>query len=399
MAVPEHPSVNRMRILLAFDKFKDAIGAEEACQVAGQALRRQKANLKIDPCPLTDGGEGFARLLTRAAGGDLFFNQVEGACGRPVKGEFGLVPFHRLLPGARKRLDLPDQRKGILGLVDMASASGLARIPEKERNPWKTTSRGTGELCFAAAQRGADLLLLGIGGSGTSDLGLGCLQALGLCAWDGEGRKISNLCPEQWKNVVVLEGTLPPGFPPIRVACDVANPLWGPRGMVRVYGPQKGLPAEDLAPFEKEAELMAGKLLEKTGKSKKLMETPGAGAAGGIGFGLMVWAGAEMVPGADLVLEWLDLPARIQAADVVLTGEGRFDRSSLEGKGPAAVIRLALAAGKRVHAFVGSVEKGLVLPSGLFLHEITPEGMPLAEALGRTGELLERAILAADWQA
>ena len=169
--------------------------------------------------------------------------------------------------------------------------------------------------------------------------------------------------------------------------------------MVRVYGPQKGLPAEDLAPFEKEAELMAGKLLEKTGKSKKLMETPGAGAAGGIGFGLMVWAGAEMVPGADLVLEWLDLPARVQAADVVLTGEGRFDRSSLEGKGPSAVTRLALGAGKRVHAFVGSVEKGLVLPSGLFLHEITPEGIPLSEALGLTRELLERAVLAVDWRA
>jgi glycerate kinase len=279
----------------------------------------------------------------------------------------------------------------------MASASGLVRIPKKDRNPWKTSSRGTGELCLAAAQRGADLLLLGIGGSGTSDLGLGCLQALGLRARDGEGREILDLCPEPWKDVVVLEGALRPGFPPLRVACDVANPLLGARGMVRVYGPQKGLSAEYLEPFEKEAERMARKLLEKTGKSKKLMAIPGAGAAGGIGFGLMAWAGAEMISGAELVSAWLDLPARIRAADLILTGEGSFDQSSMEGKGPSAVTRLALAAGKKVHIFAGSVEKGIVPPAGLFLHAITPEGMPLIEALGRTGELLERAVLAADF--
>jgi len=388
-----------MRVLLAFDKFKDAIQAEEACRLAGEALGRRYRSVVLDFCPLTDGGEGFAGILTRSLQGELVRQTVSGPLGRPVEGEFGLVPFPRLAPEVRRLLGMTDHHEGVLGVVDMASASGLARIPKKERNPWKTTSRGTGELCLGAVRQGADLLVLGIGGSGTSDLGLGCLQALGLRARDGEGREISNLSPEHWNNVVVLEGTLPPGFPPMRVACDVANPLFGPRGMVRVYGPQKGLRAEDLSSFEKEAELMAGRLLEKTGKSTKLLETHGAGAAGGIGFGLMVWAGAEMVPGAELVLDWLDLPARIRAADLILTGEGRFDQSSMEGKGPSAVTRLALAAGKRVHAFVGSVEKGLVLPSGLSLHAITPEGIPLNEALGRTGELLGRAVLAADWRA
>lgn len=388
-----------MRVLLAFDKFKDAIGAEEACRLAAQAFNQAHPDVVLDFCPLTDGGEGFAGILTRSLQGEFVRQNVSGPLGRMVEGEFGLVPFHRLAPEVRRHLGMLDHQEGVLGVVDMASASGLARIPKKYRNPWKTSSRGTGELCLAAAQRGADLLLLGIGGSGTSDLGLGCLQALGLRGRDGEGREISNLCPEQWKNVVVLEGTLPPGFPPMRVACDVANSLFGPRGMVRVYGPQKGLRAEDLSSFEKEAEIMAGRLLEKTGKSTKLLETPGTGAAGGIGFGLMVWAGAEMVSGAELVLDWLDLPARIRVADLILTGEGRFDQSSMEGKGPSAVTRLALAAGKWVHAFVGSVEKGLVLPSGLSLHAITPEGMPLTEALGRTGELLKRAVLAADWRA
>jgi len=388
-----------MRILLAFDKFKDAISAEEACTVAGASLRQRHPDLTIDLCPLTDGGEGFARILTRAAAGSLHAHEVTGPLGRPVRGEFGLMPLDRLPKRVGKRLGLSSRRGGMVGVVDMASASGLARIPAAERNPWKTTSRGTGELCLAAAQQGAQVLLLGIGGSGTSDLGLGCLQALGLRARDENGRGIPILCPEHWKNVSVLEGALPPGFPPTYVACDVANPLLGPRGMVRVYGPQKGLPAEDLAAFEKDAELMAGKLLERVGKSKDLMGIPGAGAAGGIGFGLMVWAGAEMVPGAELVLDWLDLPARIRAADIVLTGEGRFDRSSLEGKGPAAVLRLALDAGKQVHALVGSAERGLALPAGLWLHEISPANLPLSEALTRTGEWLGQAVSALELRA
>lgn len=381
-----------MRVLLAFDKFKDAISAEEACTVAGASIRQRYPDLAIDLCPLTDGGEGFARILTQAAAGSLYEHEVTGPLGRPVRGEFGLMPLDHLPKRVGKRLGLPPRRGGILGVVDMASASGLARIPSAERNPWRTTSRGTGELCQAAAREGADMLLLGIGGSGTADLGLGCLQALGLRALDEKGREISLLCPDQWARVSSLGGALPPGFPTTRVACDVANPLLGSRGMVRVFGPQKGLPAGDLARFEQGAERMALKLLEKTSQPRNLMETPGAGAAGGIGFGLMVWAGAEMVPGAELVLDWLDLPARIRAADVVLTGEGRFDRSSLEGKGPSAVTRLALGGGKRVHAFAGSVEKGLDVPTGLGLHEITPPGIPLTEALARTGELLAQAV-------
>ena len=387
-----------MRVLLAFDKFKDAIQAEEACRLAGVALGQRYRNVVMDLCPLTDGGEGFAGILTRSLQGKFVHQNVAGPLGRPVEGEFGLIAFHQLTSEVRGLLGIADHQEGILGVVDMASASGLARMAKKERNPWKTSSRGTGELCLSAVQRGANLLLLGIGGSGTSDLGLGCLQVLGLCARDREGREISNLCPAQWKNVSVLEGDLPPAFPPMRVACDVANPLVGLRGMVRVYGPQKGLSAEDLAPFEKNVELMAGKLLKKVGKSKDLMEIPGAGAAGGIGFGLMAWAGAQMISGAELVLAWLDLPARIRAADVILTGEGRFDQSSLEGKGPSAVTNLALAAGKKVHVFAGSVEKGLIPPPGLSLHAITPKSMALSKALSRTGALLQRAVLAADLQ-
>lgn len=385
------------RWLLAFDKFKDAIGAEEACRVAGEALRGRFPGPGVDVCPLTDGGEGFARVLTRKSQGELVQKKVCGPLGRPVDGEFGLVSWSHLSEGVKKRLGVPPNQEGVVGLVDMASASGLVRMLPAERNPWKTCSRGTGELCVAAAGRGADLLLVGIGGSGTSDLGLGCLQALGLVALGPSGREIPHLSPDQWEQVSRLEGNLPPQFPGIRVACDVSNPLLGPRGAVRVYAPQKGLPVSDLLPFERLFELMARKLVAAKMKSDDLMEMPGTGAAGGIGFGLMAWAGAEMVAGADLVMEWLDLPQRIRAADVVLTGEGRFDQSSLEGKGPSAVVRLALASGKKVHVFAGSIEAGLPLPAGLCVHEITPRGLALPEALRQTGELLARAVSAADF--
>lgn len=385
-----------MRVLVAFDKFKDALGAEEACRRVGQALHHRNPGTIVDLCPLTDGGEGFARILGLAAGGTLHRLRVTGPLGKAVEGEFSLVPWSHLAPEVRKELGISRDGKGVLGLVDMASASGLAGISPQDRSPWKTTTRGTGELLLAAAEEGADFLLLGIGGSGTSDLGLGCLQALGLRAWDSEEKEIPVLAPHQWDRVVQLTGSLPDNFPKIRVACDVTNPLLGQRGAVRVYGPQKGLPPSDLLPFEKATELMAQKLLQSTGRPQEILEIPGSGAAGGIGFGLMAFAGAEMVAGSDLVSVWLNLPVKIRSADVVLTGEGRFDRSSLEGKGPSAVMRLALDSGKKVHVFAGSVEPYLPLPAGLSVHAITPRSMALPEALGRTRELLARAVSATD---
>ncbi|MFZ9873910.1 MAG: glycerate kinase, partial [Candidatus Methylacidiphilales bacterium] len=146
-------------------------------------------------------------------------------------------------------------------------------------------------------------------------------------------------------------------------------------------------------------EAMAQKLLQNTGRPRDLLEIPGAGAAGGIGFGLMALAGAGLVSGSDLVAAWLDLPGKIRWADVVLTGEGRFDQSSLEGKGPAALVRQALAAGKKVHVFAGSVEPGLDLPVGLSVHAISPPELSLKQALSRTGEFLVQAVSAANLSA
>ncbi|NDA26672.1 MAG: hypothetical protein EBZ05_07520 [Verrucomicrobia bacterium] len=193
-------------------------------------------------------------------------------------------------------------------MVDMASASGLALLSVEERNPWKTTSRGTGELLVAAANKGADLLLLGIGGSGTCDLGLGCLQAMGLRAWSRAGKELKTLTPDQWDAVDQLTFDSLSVLPKIRVACDVVNPLLGERGAVRVYGPQKGLLSRDLEKFESITAKMARRLLQLSGRGAEFLEIPGTGAAGGLGFGLMVVAGAELVPGSDLVSAWLPAP-------------------------------------------------------------------------------------------
>ena len=388
-----------MRVLIAFDKFKDALNAEEACEVVARSFRKIRSAPDLDLCPLSDGGEGFSRILTQAAGGTLYRVGVTGPLGKNVEGEFGLVSWEGLAPAVRSRLGIPPGREGVIGLVDMASASGLALLPPEERNPWKTTSRGTGQLLVAAAKQGANLLLLGIGGSGTSDLGLGCLQALGLQAWNHQGMEMEAAPPDCWNEIQKITGTLPSGFPGIRVACDVTNPLFGERGAVRVYGPQKGLISRDLERFESVTATMAQRLLRLSSRGAEVLEIPGTGAAGGIGFGLMAFAGAELVPGADLVSDWLDLPKRIGAADVILTGEGRFDRSSLEGKGPAALVARALELGKKVHVFAGSVEPGLKIPAGLTVHTVSPPDLPLDQALRQTGERLAQAVQAVDWTA
>ena len=261
-----------MRILVAFDKFKDALGAEDACQVAAQAFQESTSVPDLDLCPLTDGGEGFSRILTRAAGGKLHRVGVTGPLGSRVDGEFGLVPKKSLTSAVRSWLGIPADSKGMVGIVDMASASGLALLTTGQRNPWKTTSRGTGELLVAAAKQGADLLLLGIGGSGTSDLGLGCLQALGLQAWDRHRQEIKNLPPDRWGEMDQLTGSINSEFPGIRVACDVTNPLLGERGAVRVYGPQKGLPARDLERLETVTAMTARRLLKLTERGEECLE-------------------------------------------------------------------------------------------------------------------------------
>jgi glycerate kinase len=386
-----------MRVLLAFDKFKDSLTATQACELTLRTLREQHPDWTFDSAPLADGGEGFAEILTAAAGGRLEQTYVAGPRGKPVTAHFGLVPAAQIPPAARALLKLGPAREGPLALVEMAVASGLALQPIDQRDPWQATTLGTGELMRQAAELGAQAVLLGVGGSATSDLGLGALQALGLQFQTSSGADVRPAIPARWNEIARIQGEVARTFPAIRIACDVTNPLLGPKGAAAIYGPQKGLLPTDVSRLDHASARMALMLSDHCRQPDTLMDLPGAGAAGGLPFGLMAAARAQLLPGFDLVAAWLDLENRLAAADVVITGEGRFDDSSLSGKGPGAVVSHALALGKTVHVFAGAVTStgagvGGRLPQ---LHAITPVGTPLPEALRNAAKNLGTAVASA----
>jgi len=410
-----------MHVLIAFDKFKDSLTAPHACELTAAALRERHPDWTLDLCPLADGGDGFCEILTRAAGGIVETHTVTGPRGTPTPATIGFVPLANIPSPARTLLSL-DMGRGSLDIpatvavVEMATASGLALLAPDQRDLWHTTTVGTGELiCLAAARPGVTAILLGVGGSATNDLGLGALTALGLTFHSADDTPVSPPIPAHWPRVTHLTGCLslsrpqtpspasipsrpvssdsfPNGpLPPIRIACDVNNPLLGPRGAAATFGPQKGLRPADLARLDHECARLAHLLCAHTGRPGSLMDLPGAGAAGGISFGLMAATDAKLLPGFDLVSAWLDLERKLAAADLVITGEGSFDDTSLTGKGPGAVAARALALGKPVHVFAGAVS--LLKPRDhLTLHAITPAGTPLAQALRAAPELLTAAV-------
>lgn len=382
-----------MRVLLAFDKFKDALSAERACLVAAEALQECHRDWELDLCPFTDGGEGFAAILVGAARGETLPVVVSGPRGQPVTANLGLVAVDALNPAVVAQLNLPPgvRSDALIGIIEMAAASGLALLPASARDPWLTSSVGTGELIQAAHRQGCRALLLGVGGSATNDLGLGALVALGVECLDHAGAAVCPPTPATWHRIARLRGKLPADLPAVRIACDVSNPLLGPQGCAAAFGPQKGLRPDDLDRLELAGARMARLLCTHFDRPESLAAAPGSGAAGGIAFGLAVAAGAQVLPGAGLVAEWLELDRRILEADIVVTGEGRFDQGTLHGKGPGAIVSRAESLGREVHLFAGSIDKNI--EPGNHIHAITPPGLPLAMALAETTGLLRAAVL------
>ncbi len=389
-----------MRVLLAFDKFKNSLTAPQACEAAARALRESHPDWLLDHCPLADGGEGFAEILTLAASGALQHAIVAGPRDQPAAAHLGLVSANQIPATARALLTLPAlPDDALVAVVELAQASGLALLTPESRDPWQTATHGTGQLIRLAAEKyGAQAVVLGVGGSATNDLGLGALGALGLEFFTETGERFDvnshPPIPARWPQLARIAGIVPASLPPLRIACDVDNPLLGPRGAAAIYGPQKGLRAADLRRLEHASARVALMLCAHSGQPDTLMDAPGAGAAGGIAFGLLCAAAAQLVSGSALVAAWLDLDARLAAADLVLTGEGRFDASSLAGKGPGAVVARARALGKPVHVFAGTTatDTAKTLPS---LNIITPAGMPEAAALRTAAANLTRAVAAA----
>ena len=261
-----------------------------------------------------------------------------------------------------------------------------------ERDLWKTTSLGTGQLIRAAVKAGANGIVLGLGGSATNDLGLGALAALGYSFEKPNGEVIDPPIPESWSQLSRISRHQAVSPIAIRIACDVDNPLLGANGAAAIYGPQKGLKLADLPQMERESARIANLLCAACDQPAALQLEAGSGAAGGAAFGLKVGLGASLVPGTTLVSAWVGLDERMASADIVITGEGRFDASSLSGKGPAILAQRArLLAEKTVHIFAGALSPGSSL-AGVTLHAITPEGVSIAEALARAEENLARSI-------
>jgi len=379
-----------MRCLVAFDKFKDALTARQAGETVASVLRARHPDWTLDLCSLTDGGEGFTETLTLAAQGRLELSEVTGPRGLRLPAPIGYVDPSRIPTPARACLPIENRESKIeysLAVIGLASASGFELLARDQRDPWKTTTYGTGELLARAAGKKAGAIILGVGGSATNDLGLGALAALGFKFFAANGTPVALPTPDEWSRLARIEPAQI-DLPPIFIACDVTNPLLGPHGATATFGPQKGLQPEDLPRLEAEMARMAALLCAACDRPFSLADTPGTGATGGLPFGLMVGVGARIVPGFDLVSAWLDLPARLAAADLVITGEGRFDATSLTGKGPGSLVREARRLGKRAHVFAGSLD----VEADPCFHAITPTGIPLAEALPRTAEFLAAAV-------
>lgn len=359
-----------MHILLAFDKFKGSLTAKDASEAVARGLRKHGASFDLEICPIADGGEGFTDAVMTALGGTWCEAPVLDAQGRSLVARYGVI-----------------QREGHReAVMEMSAASGLALVSDLPLNPAMANTFGTGQLMRHALEQRVDRILIGIGGSATNDGGSGMAAALGYEFLTQTGERITEL-PLRLDQVARIVG--PGRFPcEVVVACDVTNPLLGEHGATRVYGPQKGV--KDFAYFESRLERMANVIERDLGSACR--ECSGAGAAGGLGFGLMSFCGARLQAGFDLVADVTELSDRMKKADIVVTGEGRLDSQTLHGKGPCGVARMARDYGKRVIGVGGLVEKSPAMQE-LFDHliEVKPASMAVPEAMRRAGELLEMA--------
>ena len=323
-----------MRYLIATDSFKDALPAAEVCAAIARGLRLGDPSASTVLLPLADGGEGTAEVLTTLTQGEQIHCRVCDPLGRPVEAHYGW------------------QTTSKTAFIDMAAASGLQLLQPEERNPMLTSTYGTGELIRDAVSRGAAKIVLGIGGSATNDGGMGMAIALGHQFLDAEGERLSGTGADLQK----VSKWLPTEevVPAVEVLCDVDNPLCGPdRGAAYVYGPQKGATPEQVVQLDQGLEQLAAIVQQKTGGA--FASVPGAGAAGGLGFGALAFLAASLRSGIQTVLEYAAFDQHLANCDVVITGEGKLDDQTLQGKLIQGLCSRAAAQQKPVIALCGAM--------------------------------------------
>ncbi len=362
-----------MRILIAIDKFKGSIPATLAAQTIQSALIQAIPGVECDLCPIADGGEGTTEAVITAQQGQWCEAPTFDAQSRPLTARYGLLRASGQLEA----------------VMEMSAASGLALVSDRPLDPATATTFGTGLLLQDAIHRSVRRIIIGIGGSATNDAGIGMAAALGFRFLDATGAPLTPLM-QNMHLLAKIERPAPRTLPEILVACDVDNPLLGPHGCTRVYGPQKGV--QDFPFFESRLQRLADTAQRDLGLDHRAL--PGAGAAGGLGYGLMTFCTATLTSGFDLIASILHLRARIATADLVITGEGRLDAQTLHGKGPIGVAQMARALGKPVAAFAGAISAAPELRNHFdLLCAIKPQEMPLPEAMRRGPALLAAAVL------
>jgi len=328
-----------VRIVIAPDGFKGCLPAHEVCEALEHGLRESLPDAEIIMVPIADGGDGTAAVLVKATGGRFITERVSGPLGTPAMAQFGL---------------LGDARTAA---IEMATASGLALIPLARRNPLLTSTYGTGQLIQAALDLGCREFIIGVGGSATNDAGAGLAQALGARFLDTEGREVPRANGRSLNRIAHIDVSkldvrlADSGF---RVACDVKNPLYGPEGAACVYGPQKGATPQMVEELEVGLQHFAALIEKELGKT--VADLPGAGAAGGLGAGLVAFCNATLEPGAQVILEVVGLREQAAGSDLLLTGEGRIDSQTGFGKAPYAVAQVGREIGVPVAAVAGVID-------------------------------------------
>jgi len=377
-----------MKFTVASGPFKESLTAREAAETMALGIRRvpQARSAEIVSIPMADGGEGTVAAMVEATGGRFVTATVTGPLGTPVQATFGVLG------------------DGKTAVIEMASASGLMLVPHEQRDPLLTTTRGTGELIRAALDLGVQHIIIGIGGSATVDGGCGMAAALGVRLLDRKGKPIGLGGGAIYRLAHIDISDRDPRLAAVRldVACDVDNPLLGQQGAARVYGPQKGATPETVEILEGNLKHLAALIRRDLGVD--VADQPGAGAAGGLGAGLVAFLGARLRRGIDIVAEALRLEERLQGSDLVLTGEGRLDEQSIHGKVVSGVARAAHSRDIPVIVLAGALGEGCerILSHGVTAYfAIIPTPGTLADTmrkardnLQRTAEQAVRAFLA-----
>jgi len=363
-----------MRVVVAPDSFKGSLSALRVAEAMERGIRTVFPEAEVLKVPIADGGEGTVEALVAATGGRVEHATVRGPLGEPVRALWGVLG------------------DGETAVVEMAAVSGLPLVPEARRDPRATTTFGTGELMRAALDAGLSKLVIGIGGSATNDGGAGMARAFGIRFLDASGREL----PDGGAALSRLDRIDLSGLDPrlaraeILVACDVDNPLTGARGASAVYGPQKGATPEMVRELDAALAWFAAVARASTGRD--VAEVPGAGAAGGLGAGLLFFTPARLRPGVAIVLEAIGFDEMVKDAHLVVTGEGRTDFQSAMGKAPAGVAAVARRHGVPVVCLAGGLGQGAddLMSQGVdALASIVPQPMTLEECMARGAELVE----------